>query len=85
MYKCKECGYSFSTPKTYSEDRTPGGVSEGGSFIETWEGCPSCSCGDLIEFRECDECGKFCDIRDLTATSNGLICDLCLEEGDEEC
>lgn len=51
MYKCIECGLVFENAKLYSEDRTPGGAFEGGSFIEKWYGCPHCSC-DYVEFFE---------------------------------
>ena len=50
MYKCNDCDCIFDNPKTYSEDRTPSGVFEGGSFIETWEGCPHCESCDYEEF-----------------------------------
>lgn len=53
MYKCtnEDCGCVFEEPKTYCEDRTPGGACEGGSFIEYYLGCPVCSCG----FEEIEE------------------------------
>lgn len=54
MYRCEDCGYVFEEPKLYSEDRTPGGAFEGGSFIERWVGCPFCS-GEFEEFEEEEE------------------------------
>lgn len=54
MYKCLDCGYIFDEPNRYSEDRTPGGVFEGGSFIEYWYGCPSCA-GAYEEYDEEEE------------------------------
>lgn len=57
MYKCVDCGLVFDEPKLFSEDRTPGGAFEGGSFIERWYGCPNCSCNyeKFIEEEEEDE------------------------------
>lgn len=49
MFKCIECGYVFEEPKNYSEDLTPGGVFEGGSFIKHYKGCPKCQ-GEYIEY-----------------------------------
>ena len=54
MYKCLDCGCIFEEPKKYSEDRTPGGVFEGGSFIEYWQGCPDCA-GAYEEYDEEEE------------------------------
>ena len=51
MYYCKECDYVFEEPKKYTEDRTPGGAFEGGSFIEYFEGCPICG-GAFVEYNE---------------------------------
>lgn len=51
MYYCKECDYVFEEPKKYSEDRTPEGAFEGGSFIEYFEGCPICG-GGFVEYDE---------------------------------
>lgn len=83
MYKCYDCGYVFEEPKEYSEDRTPGGVFEGGSFIEHYTGCPSCS-GAYDEVVECDGCGEFVYRSSLTATDDGEYCDLCMEEMEED-
>lgn len=55
MYKCCDCGLVFDNPKTYSEDRTPGGAFEGGSFNYSWEGCPSCE-GAFDEAMLCQRC-----------------------------
>ena len=43
MYKCRECNHEFIEPKEYSEDCTPSGVFESGSFIRIYSGCPLCS------------------------------------------
>lgn len=59
MYICSDCGLIFSEPKHYSEDRTPGGAFEGGSFIEHYTGCPACS-GAYEEAYECQRCGEYC-------------------------
>ena len=74
MYKCNDCGLIFEEPSNYSEDRTPGGVSEGGSFIEHYVGCPRCG-GSFDEAEECEECGKYYNIYEL---EDG-ICDKCYE------
>lgn len=85
MYKCFDCGLVFEEPKRYSEDRTPGGVFEGGSFIEHYDGCPNCS-GAFEEAKECDGCGEFVYVSSLMATDDGEFCDDCYDEGiDEEC
>ena len=51
LYRCLECGEVFEEPSTYSEDRTPGGVNEGGSFIYHYKGCPVCE-GSYEEIEE---------------------------------
>lgn len=79
MFKCFDCGLVFEESKTYSEDRTPGGVFEGGSFIEHYEGCPNCS-GAFDEASECDICGEFVYSRYLNNTDDGEVCDFCYEE-----
>ena len=33
MFICDDCELVFDEPKEFVEDRTPGGVSEGGSFL----------------------------------------------------
>lgn len=58
MYRCKECGLIFEDPKMYSEDRTPGGSFEGGSFIETYFGCPKCE-GNYEEVEYNEELEKY--------------------------
>lgn len=57
MYKCLDCGFDFEEPKRYSEDYTPGGAFEGGSFMRYFEGCPICA-GAFEEATEC-ECGEY--------------------------
>lgn len=70
MYICKDCGLIFSEPKHYSEDRTPGGVCEGGSFIEHYEGCPACA-GAFDDAQMCQRCSEWCD---------NNFCDSCIED-----
>ena len=87
MYKCSECGEIFDEPKKYSEDRTPGGSFEGGSFIEHFLGCPICS-GTFDEVEECSICGEYKFPEDLTDTTGmingdcGYCCEQCLEDND---
>lgn len=81
MYICCDCGHVFETPKHCSEDRTPGGSFEGGSFIEHWEGCPLCE-GAFEEAVECDGCGEFTYSSSLTSTKDGEYCESCMEEMD---
>lgn len=42
MYRCERCNKLFDEPKIYTEDLTPGGAFEGGSFNKKYYGCPSC-------------------------------------------
>ena len=79
MYKCYDCGYIFDEPENFSEDKTPGGVFEGGSFIEHCIGCPRCS-GAYGEIKECDNCNEFVYLPDLILTDDGEICDNCYNE-----
>lgn len=79
MFKCYDCGYVFEEPKHYSEDRTPGGSFEGGSFIEHFTGCPQCA-GAYDEAVECDGCGEWCFSKYLEATCDGNYCEACMEE-----
>ena len=73
MYKCLDCGLVFQEPTTYSEDRTPGGAFEGGSFVEHYDGCPKCSGG----FKEV-ECCELCGQTSIEELKDGL-CDNCWE------
>ena len=79
MYKCYDCGYVFEEPKQYSEDKTPGGAFEGGSFIDHYTGCPSCG-GAYDEAAECEWCGEWSYRSLMEYTDEGLLCNLCLEE-----
>lgn len=54
MFKCNDCDLVFEEPKEYTEDRTPGGAFEGGSFIYRWTGCPNCG-GNYEEYEEVEE------------------------------
>ncbi len=79
MYKCLDCGYVFEEPRTYTEDRTPGGVFEGGNFIELYEGCPKCS-GGYEEVVECDDCGEFLTFEEAESRDKRNYCLNCYEE-----
>ena len=87
MYKCSDCGLIFDEPKKYSEDRTPGGSFEGGSFIEHFLGCPFCS-GAFDEVEECEICGEYFTPEELTDTTEminggcGRCCEQCIEDND---
>lgn len=81
MYKCFDCGAVFDEPKHYSEDRTPGGVFEGGSFIEHFTGCPYCG-GFYDTAVQCDGCNEWVFLRYITSTEDGKFCEMCIEEGD---
>ena len=50
MVICDDCELVFDEPKEFVEDRTPGGVSEGGSFLYHYIGCPNC--GGMFEVYE---------------------------------
>ena len=86
MYKCLDCGHIFEEPKQYSEDRTPGGAFEGGSFIEYYTGCPVCS-GAYEEAKQCEICGEYFTDDELTDTTEyinggcGDCCEQCIEDG----
>ena len=75
MYKCCDCGLVFDTPKHYSEDRTPGGAFEGGSFIYHYDGCPSCG-GSYDEAMECQRCADTY----ISVESDYPFCDSCKKE-----
>lgn len=87
MYKCLGCGHIFEEPKQYSEDRTPGGACEGGSFIEHYTGCPVCS-GAYEEAKQCEICGEYFTSDELTDTTEyinggcGDCCEQCIEDGE---
>ena len=78
MYKCLDCGAIFTEPENYSEDRTPGGVFEGGSFIEHYTGCPMCSRA-YEAVQECDMCGEWTFENCLNYCEYGSICDECYQ------
>lgn len=90
MYKCLDCGHVFEEPKQYSEDRTPGGACEGGSFIEHYTGCPLCS-GAYEEAKQCEICGEYFAYDELTDTTEyinggcGDCCEQCIEDGGMIC
>ena len=88
MYRCRDCGFLFEEPKKYSEDRTPGGVFEGGSFIEEYMGCPRCS-ESYDEVFECNCCSEYYFDEELTDTTGminggiGKVCEQCMEDYDK--
>ena len=90
MYKCLDCGHIFDEPKQYSEDRTPCGVFEGGSFIEHYTGCPVCL-GAYEEAKQCEICGEYFTSDELTDTTEyinggcGDCCEQCIEDGGMIC
>ena len=84
MFKCRDCGYIFDEPKKYSEDRTPGGVHEGGSFIEHFTGCPLCA-GAYEDTIYCDECMELfgeseVEYVELENGEKKYLCEKCKEE-----
>lgn len=87
MYKCKDCGLIFDEPKEYSEDYTPGGAFEGGSFINRFSGCPNCS-GAYDDAKKCEICGEYFleeELEDTTEMINGgcgYCCSQCIEDND---
>ena len=87
MLICSDCGLVFEEPKQYSEDYTPGGAFEGGSFIQRYEGCPSCA-GAFEEARECECCGEYFPEEMLEDTEGyvnggcGYCCEGCIDAGD---
>lgn len=83
MYICCDCGHVFEEPKHYSEDRTPGGAFEGGSFIEHYDGCPLCA-GAFEEAVECDGCGEYVSERVIEYNNDGAFCNSCMEEMEED-
>lgn len=84
FYKCLECNRIFSETKTVSEDLTPGGAFEGGSFVNHYEVCPYCEENNYKELEECDRCG-FIEIKENGEKIKGqFICEHCLKLMEEE-
>lgn len=87
MYKCVECESVFEEPLKESEDCTPGGAFEGGSFIRYYTVCPNCQSEGYLEAKECDCCGEYFFEEELTDTEGmvnggvGYVCPGCLENG----
>lgn len=79
MYKCYDCYKEFEEPIKVSEDKTPGGVFEGGSFIHTYDASPCCqaSFGEAIE---CDSCGEFYFREDLIPVEGEYLCQFCYDD-----
>ena len=79
MYKCFDCGCVFEQPKVYIEDCTPGGVSEGGSFLQKYDCCPECE-GTFGSVEECTICGEW-DYTDVGCyNEHGFVCSVCESE-----
>lgn len=83
MYKCFDCGCVFEQPKTYVEDCTPGGVSEGGSFLQKYDCCPECE-GAFGSVEECVICGEWGYVDSGCYDNDGFICENCNAEIDLE-
>lgn len=83
MYKCFDCGCVFEQPKTYVEDCTPGGVSEGGSFLQKYDCCPECE-GAFGSVEECVACGEWEYLACGEFTSMGFVCCECSNAGVDE-
>lgn len=83
MYKCFDCGCIFEQPKTYVEDCTPGGVSEGGSFLQKYDCCPECE-GAFGSVEECVICGEWKYVDSGCYDNDGFICENCNAEIDLE-
>lgn len=79
MYKCFDCGCLFEQPSTYTEDCTPGGVSEGGIFIQRYDECPECG-GAFGSVEECCICEEWDYIDSGCYEEPGFICSSCNEE-----
>lgn len=80
MYKCLECERIFDRPRTISEDLTPGGAFEGGSFIYHYEVCPYCESSSFKELKECDNCGYYEIKENGEYIKKQWLCESCIEE-----
>lgn len=76
MYICKECNSIFNIPQKYSEDKTPGGVNEGGMFIDYYFGCPYCG-GNYDDVEECYVCNKTILKKDGLYIEDIFLCEEC--------
>lgn len=78
MYKCCECGCIFEEPKIYSDDCTPGGAFEGGSFINYYYMCPNCG-GNYDEALECSCCNElFTKDEGVCDEEDNFYCNECM-------
>ncbi len=85
-YICLECGEIFDDPKKYSEDLTPSGAFEGGSFIHEYYACPYCE-GAYRQAVRCDICGEYVNEEKIEIIDKDYLCSKCydkLEEKDDE-
>lgn len=82
MYKCFDCGYVFEQPTTYTEDCTPGGVSEGGCFVQKYDGCPACE-GAFGSVEECDVCGEWEIVSYGNFDGDAFVCEECSKRMEE--
>lgn len=83
MFICMDCRCIFDEPAKFSEDATPGGFNEGGSFVRRWTGCPACG-GSFDMAVECDNCGELYFDEELIGNENGKYCQHCIEELEEK-
>ena len=79
MYKCQDCLEIFDEPKKYCDDCTPGGVFEGGSFMNYYSACPYCA-GNYEEADECDNCGKVIFTTEGKLINGNFLCKDCLKK-----
>ena len=84
MYKCLECKAVFDEPKLITEDCTPGGVNEGGSFNKIMYVCPICE-GEYDFAHKCDICDEYYTTFELhyNPDNKSYICDKCENEMEE--
>lgn len=82
MFICLECGETFEQPKRYSEDLTPGGAFEGGSFIHEYYACPYCE-GAYTKAIKCDICGEYVEKEKTESVDNYIICEPCSNKLEE--
>ena len=56
MYKCNDCGWTFSEPYEYEEPDV--------GYHADW--CPECHSDDIVEVRECKYCEELTPVHLLT-------------------
>lgn len=80
---CLECGEIFEDPKRYTEDLTPGGAFEGGTFIHEYYACPYCE-GAYRQAVECSVCGEYVCCDDVEVIDNDILCYKCYDKLEEK-